>query len=217
MRPLQPPRGTSPSGKLCPRLILEGTRLTGKTELAFAMQEDPRFVGARKYRYHTPLISAEWGGLTDTPWGESLLSFGPEARPVAEAAWHAWLTLFESLRYEAWFVDRFHLSMRCEQERARTWDSDLESLYAEIDARLAAAGFSVVLSVRTESEFEAARTERLKISGNPSQYDDLSVFIREQTRLRELASASAMPVLEVNASDQAGSVDQIAKWLGLDS
>ena len=64
-------------GKLCPRLILEGTRLTGKTDLAFAMKEDPRFVGSRKYRYHTPLISAEWGGLTDSPWGESLLVFKP--------------------------------------------------------------------------------------------------------------------------------------------
>jgi len=31
------PHGRSPSGKLCPSLILEGTRLTGKTELAFAM------------------------------------------------------------------------------------------------------------------------------------------------------------------------------------
>ena len=31
--------------KLCPKIILEGTRLTFKTELAFALNEHPRIVG----------------------------------------------------------------------------------------------------------------------------------------------------------------------------
>ncbi len=44
--------------KLCPKIILEGTRLTLKTEIAFALNEHPRIVGPRKYRYHSPLISA---------------------------------------------------------------------------------------------------------------------------------------------------------------
>jgi hypothetical protein len=43
--------------KLCPKLILEGTRLTHTTELAFAMNEHRRITGPRKYRYHSPLIS----------------------------------------------------------------------------------------------------------------------------------------------------------------
>jgi hypothetical protein len=47
------------SSKLCPKIVLEGTRLTLKTEIAFALNEHPRIVGPRKYRYHSPLISAE--------------------------------------------------------------------------------------------------------------------------------------------------------------
>ena len=38
------------SRKLTPKIILEGTRLTLKTEIAFALNEHPRIVGPRKYR-----------------------------------------------------------------------------------------------------------------------------------------------------------------------
>ncbi len=55
-----------PMPKLTPTVILEGTRLTHKTDLAFALNEHPRIVGPRRYRYHSPLISAEWCGFT--PW-----------------------------------------------------------------------------------------------------------------------------------------------------
>ncbi len=53
--------------KLVPKVILEGTRLTWKTEIAFALNEHPRIVGPRRYRYLSPLISAEWCGFTDRP------------------------------------------------------------------------------------------------------------------------------------------------------
>lgn len=43
--------------------------------------------------------------------------------------------------------------------------------------------------------------ERLKVSGNPSQYDDLGVFFHEQDVLRRLVAASRSPVLEVDMSD----------------
>jgi hypothetical protein len=56
--------------KLCPKIILEGTRLTLKTEIAFALNEHPRIVGPRKYRYHSPLVAAEWCAFTNYPWGE---------------------------------------------------------------------------------------------------------------------------------------------------
>ncbi len=62
-----PPR-RSRGRKLCPKIILEGTRLTQKTELAFALNEHPRLVGPRKYRYHSPLVSAEWCGFTNVRW-----------------------------------------------------------------------------------------------------------------------------------------------------
>ncbi|MDL1899607.1 hypothetical protein FBR02_02430, partial [Anaerolineae bacterium CFX9] len=55
--------------KLCPKIILEGTRLTFKTDIAFGLNEHPRIVGARKYRYHSPVISAEWGSFNNEPWG----------------------------------------------------------------------------------------------------------------------------------------------------
>jgi len=44
--------------KLCPKIILEGTRLTLKTEIAFALNEDSRIAG----------WMAETGGLSP-PWG----------------------------------------------------------------------------------------------------------------------------------------------------
>jgi hypothetical protein len=54
--------------KLCPKLILEGTRLTGKTDLALALNESSRITGVRKYRYHSPIVSAEWNGFTESPY-----------------------------------------------------------------------------------------------------------------------------------------------------
>jgi len=47
-------------GKMCPKVILEETRLTLKHDMAFALNEHPRVVGPRRYRYHSPLVSAEW-------------------------------------------------------------------------------------------------------------------------------------------------------------
>jgi hypothetical protein len=37
--------------KLCPKVILEGTHLTFKTEIALALNEHLRVVGPRKGRY----------------------------------------------------------------------------------------------------------------------------------------------------------------------
>lgn len=61
--------------KLCPKVILEGTRLTFKTEISFELNEHPRIVGPRRYRNHSPLISAEWCRFTDFPWGRGPIKF----------------------------------------------------------------------------------------------------------------------------------------------
>jgi hypothetical protein len=50
LRLSSPPEGMSKN--LCPKIILEGTRLTHKTDFAFALNEHPRIIGPRKYRYH---------------------------------------------------------------------------------------------------------------------------------------------------------------------
>jgi hypothetical protein len=55
----------------------------------------------------------------------------------------------------------------------------------------------------------------LKISSNPSQYDDLKLFIREQEILQELVKKSVVPSLTVDVTDYplAEQVDYIADWL----
>lgn len=197
--------------KLCPKIILEGTRLTRKTELAFTLNEHPRIVGERAYRYHSPIISAEWCGFTDTPWGRGLINFLPEERDRADETYRTWVRLFELLEHYSWIIDRFHLSTRLHQKRARGCDIGFDWL----EERLGVLGFRLVFCTRSAETFAAAREERLKVSGNPGQYDDLKQFIDEQAEMRELVAGSRLPSLELDVSgdsivDLAGS---IADWL----
>jgi hypothetical protein len=196
--------------KLCPKIILEGTRLTHKTDLAFALNDHPRIVGPRKYRYHSPLVSAEWCAFTPWPWGRGLINFEPEEEALALETYATWVHLFELQRHYSWIVDRFHLSTIAYQ-RSQGREYDL----AWLDERLARLDFHLVLCTRRPETFEAARAERLTVSGKPSQYDDLDVFIREQDVLRELAAASRLPVLDLDVSD--GDIDaacqRVADWM----
>jgi hypothetical protein len=197
--------------KLCPKIILEGTRLTLKTDIAFALNEHRRIVGPRKYRYHSPLISAEWCAFTNFPWGRGPINFEPQEEGQAMETYATWARLFELNRYYSWIVDRFHISTRAYQ--LHTYDKDYD--FRWLEERLHALGFHVVLCTRTPESFEAAREERLKVSGNPSQYDDLSIFIREQELMRELCRRSMLPVLELDVSD--GDIDaaceRVADWM----
>ncbi len=199
------------SRKLCPKVILEGTRLTHKTDLAFALNEHPRIVGPRKYRYHSPLISAEWCALTNFPWGRGLINFDPDEAEKAMETYATWVRLFELQRYYSWIIDRFHLSTQVFQlrEHRRAYD------FRWLEERLLALGFRLVLCVRSPESFAAAREERLKVSGNPGQYDNLSVFVDEQTMLRETASRSLLPRFEYDISDDnvGRAADSVADWL----
>ncbi|MGB5575200.1 MAG: hypothetical protein WBO69_17635 [Thermoanaerobaculia bacterium] len=185
------------AGKLCPKVILEGTRLTLKTEIAFALNESPEFVGPRAYRYHSPIVSAEWCGFTNVPWGRGLINFLPEEREQAMETFATWMRLFELLRYYSWIVDRFHLSTRLYQLAEQGIDYDFEWL----EERLAAVGFHLVICVRSAESFAEAREERLRVSGKPSQYDDLEKFVREQETLLELSESSLLPRRIVDVSD----------------
>lgn len=197
--------------KLCPKIILEGTRLTHKTEIAFTLNEHPRIVGPRKYRYHSPLISAEWCAFTNFPWGRGLINFAPDEEAMAMETYHTWVRLFELQRYYSWIVDRFHISTRLFQLQSRGVDYPFHWL----EPRLHALGFHLVFVTRSPASFEAARAERLKVSGNPSQYDDLNVFVQEQELLRKLVSDSCLPTLELDISDDdiLGAAERIADWL----
>lgn len=197
--------------KLCPKVILEGTRLTHKTDIAFRLNEHPEFVGPRKYRYHSPIVSAEWCALTNQPWGRGLINFLPEEAARAVEAYHTWVRLFELLPYYSWIIDRFHISTRAYQIATHAIDYD----FGWLDERLANLGFHLVLCTRRGDTFAAARTERLKVSGKPSQYDDLTLFKQEQENLRMLAGASQMPRLELDVSDSDvnGAADRIVEWM----
>ena len=197
--------------KLCPKIILEGTRLTMKTDIAFALNEHPRIVGPRKYRYHSPLISGEWCAFTNFPWGRGLINFEPQEEQMAMETYATWARLFELQRYYSWIIDRFHLSTQMFQARARGKFYDFRWL----EERLHAVGFHLVFCTRTPDSFAAAREERLKVSGNPSQYDDLQIFIDEQEAMREWVAKSILPTLELDISDNniARAADDVADWL----
>jgi thymidylate kinase len=198
-------------GKLCPKIILEGTRLTFKTEIAFALNQHPRIVGPRKYRYHSPLISAEWCAFTNVPWGRGLINFEPHEEALAMETYRTWMHLFELQRYYSWIIDRFHLSTMMYQlhRYGKRYDFDW------LEARLEALGFRLVFCTRTPESFAAARAERLKVSGNPAQYDDLDQFIEEQKLMRDLVASSRLVTMEVDLSENQieGAVEKIADWL----
>lgn len=197
--------------KLCPKVILEGTRLTHKTDVAFALNEHPRVVGPRKYRYHSPVISAEWCAFTNVPWGRGLINFSDDEEAQALETYRTWVRLFELQKYYSWIVDRFHVSTRVWQlsHRQRSYD------FGWLEERLLPLGFRLVLLTRSEDSFARAREERLKVSGNPAQYDDLGIFMREQEAMREQVRASRLPVLEVDISDSdvGAATERIADWL----
>ena len=197
--------------KLTPKVILEGTRLTFKTDIAFELNEHPRFTGPRKYRYHSPLISAEWCTFTNYPWGRGLINFTPEEEAQAMETYQTWVRLFELNRYYSWVVDRFHISTQMVQRLTYGKDYD----FTWLEERLLPLHFRLIFCTRSPESFAAAREERLKVSGNPRQYDDLELFKREQEVLEELVSRSLLPVLRVDISDNdvPRAVNSIVDWM----
>jgi len=199
------------STKLCPKIILEGTRLTLKTEIAFELNNHPRVVGPRKYRYHSPLISAEWCSFTDFPWGRGPINFQPQEEALAMEVYSTWARMFELQRYYSWIVDRFYVSTRAYQ--LSTYGKDYN--FNWLEQRLQPIGFRLVFCTRSPQSFADARQERLRVSGNPSQYNNLEQFIKEQELMRRLVSESELPHMEIDISDNnvALAVEKIAGWL----
>jgi hypothetical protein len=199
------------SDKLTPKVILEGTRLTFKTEIAFELNEHPRFVGPRKYRYHSPLVSAEWCGFTNFPWGRGLINFEPAEEALAMETYQTWVRLFELQKYYSWIVDRFHLSTQMYQWMTYGKRYD----FCWLEERLVAVNFRLVFCERTPESFAAAREERLKVSGNPRQYDDLELFKREQEVLEGLVAKTRLQTLRLDISDNniQRAVEAVVNWM----
>lgn len=213
--PLRVRNGLPPSQsmgpKLTPKVILEGTRLTFKTEIAFALNEHPAIVGPRKYQYHTPIVSGEWCGFTNHPWGRGLINFDPAEEAMAMETYATWARLFELQRYYSWIVDRFHLSTRMHQIFTRGVDYDFRWL----EDRLRPLNFAVIYCRRSDESFEAARERRLLVSGNPGQYGDLNRFVDEQRLMDRLVAECTLPVMTLDVSDNdiPGAADRVAAWL----
>ncbi len=197
--------------KLCPKVILEGTRLTFKTEIALALNENARVVGPRKYRYPSPLISAEWCSFTNFPWGRGPINFDPGEETRALEVYRTWLHMFELQKYYSWIIDRFHISTKAYQLQAHGKDYD----FSWLEEKLYRLNFRLVLCTRSPESFQAAKAERLKVSGNPSQYDDLQPFIREQELMRQLVERSQLPWMNLDVSDNnvPAAVERVADWL----
>jgi hypothetical protein len=197
--------------KLCPKIILEGTRLTFKTDIAFALNEHPRIVGPRKYRYHSPLISAEWCAFTNFPWGRGLINFEPQEEEMAMETYRTWTRLFELERYYSWIIDRFHISTQVHQLRVHGKRYDFNWL----EDRLLPLGFRLIFCSRSADSFESAREQRLKVSGNPKQYADIGIFLSEQELMEEMVAVSRLPHMAVDLSDNdvPRAVEEIADWL----
>jgi len=122
-----------------------------------------------------------------------------------------WVRLFELQAYYSWIVDRFHISTRAYQFQAYGKDYDFRWL----EERLLPFKFRLEFLNRTSKSFTAARQERLKGSGKPDQYNDLSVFVREQKVIKRLVSESLLPWLELDISDNdiPRAVETIADWM----
>ena len=140
--------------KLTPKVILEGTRLTFKTEIAFELNEHPRVVGPRKYRYHSPLISAEWCTFTNYPWGRGPINFeSPLEESLAMETYATWARMFELQKYYSWIVDRFHISTQAYQKQAYHKDYDFRWL----EERLLPLNFRIVFCTRARKFRSGAR------------------------------------------------------------
>lgn len=122
-----------------------------------------------------------------------------------------WVRLFELQRYYSWIVDRFHLSTRMYQLMTHGKDYD----FGWLEERLNPLNFRLVLLTRSPESFAAARAERLKVSGNPSQYDNRDLFVEEQKVIHRLFGESGLQKLQIDISDNdiPRAVEWVADWL----
>lgn len=192
-----------------PKILLEGTHLTRKTDLAFALAEHRQIVGERRRRWHIPIVSSEWETRSDkqptkAEPGRSMIDFWDGDEPWARECYENYMRMFELHRDYYWIVDRFHISTIAHQRLAYRRAVDL----SDIDQRLAALGFVLVHCWRDADTFPAAREHRLTYSENPTRYDNLDTFVREQEIMTELVAESHIRSTTVDVSDD--DVDRIA-------
>ncbi len=184
--------------------------MTRKTEIAFALNEHPGFVGKKKYRYHSPIVSAEWCALTNFPWGRGLINFEEHEETMALETYRTWMKLFELQMYYSWTVDRFHISTQLVQSRlGRNYN------FNWLEKRLRKLGFCIIFCTRSNDSFAEAREKRLRVTGNAGQYEDLDIFVEEQKEYHKLISGSLLPSFEIDVTgdDIEYACGSIVEWL----
>jgi hypothetical protein len=140
-----------------------------------------------------------------------LINFEPHEEALAMETYATWLRMFELQRYYSWIVDRFHISTRAYQ--LLTYGKDFD--FGWLEQRLLPLNFRFVFLQRTPESYAAARQERVKVSGKPDQYNDLSVFICEQELMKRLVGEFILHRLELDISDNdiPQAVERIADWM----
>jgi thymidylate kinase len=140
-----------------------------------------------------------------------LINFEPHEAELAMETYRTWLRLFQQIRYYSWIVDRFHISTQTYQyiQYGTTYD------FGWLEQALKELGFRLIFCTRSAESFAQARAERVKVSGKPSQYDDLQVFIHEQEVMERFIQAARLDTLRVDISDEdvSRTVERIADWM----
>jgi len=195
---------------IMPRVIIEGTRLTCKSDIAEKLTNNTRFQGPKKYRFHPGVISSEWVTISDKPWGRGLINFYPDEENIAMRGYDAWVNLFERLPMCSWIIDRFHISTSVFQYITHNKTINFNWL----ERRLKKLNFIIVFCHRSSGTFQSAREDRVKISENPHQYRDLNVYIEEQYLYEEFIKKSIIPSIKVDVSNNNinGAVNKILDW-----
>ena len=193
-----------------PKIILEGTHLTRKTDVAFALAEHVEIVGQRKRRWHIPLISAEWETRSDKQPtkeepGRSMIVFEDGDEDWVNECYDNYVRMLELHRDYYWIVDRFHISTMSYQQQVKGRQFNL----GWVDGRLAKLGFVLVHLVRQPNSFPSAREHRLTYSENPHRYNNLDLFIDEQKVMAKLIKASALKALTIDVTEK--NVEHIAR------
>ena len=140
-----------------------------------------------------------------------MINFTPQEEELAMETYRTWLRLFQQIRYYSWIIDRFHISTQAYQFIQYGINYDFNWL----EQGLKTLGFRLVFCTRSPESFAQAREQRLSVSGNPSQYDDLQAFVREQEVMGKFVEASILDTLRVDISedDIPDVVETIADWL----
>lgn len=190
-----------------PRIIVEGTDFAGTKDIVLALSKHPRIVGRSWERCFTAVISAKWCSFTQFPWGDKLIDFPPEEAKQAMQNYRTWVSLIEMQRHTGWIIDRFHLTT-CKYQLLHY---QAEYAFDWLEERMKKLGFHQVL-VRQDPR---ALKEAMDSASRTSQDGQFDTVIQEQNLLRQLASKSILPTIEIEVPDNdiQRTANRIADWI----